>query len=66
MTIKIPLFSEPTKMNIQRIEEWKYNLDAHAYFDTFYNYTASHYRYKEYMKDVVQTYHNVFNDGKFE
>ena len=53
-------------MSCDRIQDWKYNLDAHAYFDTFYNCRSSHYRYKEYMKDVVQTYHDVFNDRTFQ
>ena len=50
------------KMETGRADEWKNNLDAHAFLNTFINCAASDNR--EYFSDVIQTYNDVLNDGK--
>ena len=49
-------------METGRADEWKNNLDAHAFLNTFINCADSDYR--EYLSDVIHTYNDVLNDGK--
>ena len=51
------------EMEAGRGDEWKNNMDAHAYLDTFYNCAASDNRYKTYMNDIIQSYHDVLGGG---
>ena len=50
------------KMETGRADEWKNNLDAHAFLNTFINRADSDYR--EYFSNVIQTYSDVLNDGR--
>ena len=49
-------------MEAGRADEWKNNLDAHAFLNTFINCAASDNR--EYFRDIIQTYNDVLRDGK--
>ena len=49
-------------METGRADDWKNNLDTHAYLNTFINYADNSYR--EYFIDVIQTYNDVLKDSK--
>ena len=49
-------------MEAGRADEWKNNLDADAFLNTFINCADSDYR--EYFSNVIQTYNDVLNDGR--
>ena len=45
-------------------DDWKDKFDAHAYLDTFYNCAAADNQYRKYMDHIIQSYHDVFNEGE--
>ena len=51
-------------MEVGYEDEGKNNFDAHAFLDTFYNCAAADNRYKTYTNDIIQSYHDVLNNGR--